>query len=68
MTDTAPRRWYSTDELAELIGVDASSLRRWRTALPLQGPPFVRVSARKTIYNSADVETWLASRRVDPAA
>jgi hypothetical protein len=61
-------RWYSTDELAELLGIDASSLRRWRTAEPLQGPPFVRVSARKTIYNAADVEAWLASRRVDPAA
>lgn len=59
-------RWYTTEELAELLGVDPSSVRRWRTARPPQGPAFVRVSARVTIYNAADVETWLRSRRVDP--
>lgn len=61
-------RWYSTDELAELLGVDASSVRRWRTARPPQGPPFVKVSARVTMYSAADIETWLRSRRVDPGA
>ncbi|MBN9734210.1 MULTISPECIES: helix-turn-helix domain-containing protein [unclassified Pseudonocardia] len=59
-------RWYSTDELAELLGVDPSSVRRWRTARPPQGPPFVRVSSRVTMYSAADVETWLRSRRIDP--
>jgi hypothetical protein len=51
-----------------LLKVDASSVRRWRTARPLQGPPFVRVSARRTIYNAADVDAWLHNRRVDPSA
>lgn len=59
-------RWYSTDELAELLGVDASSVRRWRTSHPPQGPPFVRLSSRRTIYSAADVEAWLRSRRIDP--
>jgi predicted DNA-binding transcriptional regulator AlpA len=59
-------RWYSTEELADLLGVDASSVRRWRTARPPQGPPFVRLSARVTIYSAGDVEAWLRSRRVDP--
>ncbi|KAA1024769.1 helix-turn-helix domain-containing protein [Pseudonocardia sp. EV170527-09] len=59
-------RWYSTEELAELLNVDPSSVRRWRTARPPQGPPFVRVSSRVTMYSAADVETWLRSRRVDP--
>lgn len=59
-------RWYSTEELAELLKVDPSSVRRWRTARPPQGPPFVRVSSRVTMYPAADVETWLRSRRVDP--
>jgi hypothetical protein len=68
VTDQAAQRWYTTEELAELLKVDASSLRRWRTACPLQGPPFVRVSARRTIYNAADVEAWLIDRRVDPSA
>ncbi len=59
-------RWYSTEELAQLLGVDASSVRRWRTSRPPQGPPFVRLSSRLTIYSAVDVEEWLRSRRVDP--
>lgn len=59
-------RWYSTEDLAELLSIDPSSVRRWRTARPPQGPPFVRVSSRVTMYSAADVEAWLQSRRVDP--
>ncbi|MDT0347128.1 helix-turn-helix transcriptional regulator [Streptomyces litchfieldiae] len=59
--------WYSTDEVADLIGVDASTLRRWRTASPPQGPPFVRLTTRVTMYSVPDVQAWLASRRIDPA-
>ncbi|MDQ3761721.1 MAG: helix-turn-helix domain-containing protein [Actinomycetota bacterium] len=59
-------RWYSTEELANLLGVDASSIRRWRTSRPVQGPPFVKLSSRVTVYNARDVEQWLLSRRVDP--
>jgi hypothetical protein len=58
--------WYSSNELAELLHVDASTIRRWRTARPPQGPAFVQVSDRVFMYNSDDVETWLARRRVDP--
>jgi predicted DNA-binding transcriptional regulator AlpA len=64
--DLLAGRWYSTDELAALLGVDASTIRRWRTSDPPQGPAFVRVSARVTIYSAADVESWLRSRRVEP--
>ncbi|MGW6934677.1 helix-turn-helix transcriptional regulator [Lentzea sp. NPDC054927] len=59
-------RWYTTDEVAEIIGVDASTLRRWRTARPPKGPAFVPLSDRNTKYHSRDVESWLASKRVDP--
>jgi hypothetical protein len=58
--------WYSTDELAKLLGVDASSIRRWRTSDPPQGPPFVRLSSRVTIYCATDVEAWLRAKRIDP--
>lgn len=58
--------WYSSNELAKLLHVDASTVRRWRTAQPPQGPAFVQVSDRVYMYNSDDVETWLAGRRVDP--
>jgi transposase-like protein len=59
--------WYTTDELARLLGVDASTLRRWRTSQPPQGPPFVRLTNRVTMYSAPDVQAWLASRRTDPA-
>jgi hypothetical protein len=58
--------WYSSKELAALLHVDASTIRRWRASRPPQGPAFVQVSKRVYVYNSNDVEAWLASRRVDP--
>ncbi|MFF0527778.1 helix-turn-helix transcriptional regulator [Nocardia amikacinitolerans] len=60
--------WYTTEEVASMLGVDASSLRRWRTARPPQGPPFIQVSDRVIRYSSVDVAAYLASRRVDPMA
>jgi transposase-like protein len=58
--------WLSTEELARLLGVDPSTIRRWRTARPAQGPPFVRMSARVTVYSASDVRRWLKRRRIDP--
>lgn len=66
-TDLVNTSWYTTGELAELLGIDASSLRRWRTSQPPQGPPFVRISPRRTLYSSQDVANWLQTRRVAPA-
>jgi transposase-like protein len=60
--------WYTTEDVADLLGVDPSTLRRWRTSTPPQGPPFVRLTSRVTVYSAPDVERWLATRRVDPAA
>ncbi len=58
--------WYSTKDLAQQLRIDASTLRRWRTARPPQGPPFVHVSDRVIMYSALDVEEWLRSRRIDP--
>ncbi|MEE1799389.1 helix-turn-helix domain-containing protein [Streptomyces sp. JV176] len=58
--------WYSTRELARLLRVDPSTLRRWRTAHPRQGPPYVPVSGRVVLYSAQDIETWLTGRRVIP--
>ncbi|MEU6563325.1 helix-turn-helix transcriptional regulator [Nocardia nova] len=60
--------WYTTEEVASVLKVDASSLRRWRTARPPQGPPFVTISDRTTRYHGADVLAYLESRRIDPTA
>lgn len=59
-------QWLTTEELAAILGVDCSTVRRWRTTAPLQGPPFVRVSERVTMYNADDVEKWLREQRVNP--
>ncbi|MFI1721776.1 helix-turn-helix transcriptional regulator [Streptomyces sp. NPDC020489] len=59
--------WYSTSDLAACLGVDASTLRRWRTAQPPQGPPFVAISERVVMYSALDVEEWLRRRRTVPA-
>jgi predicted DNA-binding transcriptional regulator AlpA len=64
--DLIDGRWYSTEELAQLLGVDASTIRRWRTIRPPQGPPFVRLSSRRTIYSAADIAAWLHRCRVEP--
>ncbi len=58
----------TTEELARLLRVDPSSVRRWRTARPLQGPPFLQLSERVIMYAVEDVREWLASRRVRPEA
>lgn len=58
--------WLTTEELGALLGVDPSTVRRWRTSKPPQGPPFAKLSERVTVYNASDVESWLRSRRVDP--
>jgi predicted DNA-binding transcriptional regulator AlpA len=60
-------RWLTTEELAQLLGVDSSTVRRWRTSRPVQGPPFVQLSERVTMYSAHDVEQWLRSRRIDPS-
>ncbi|MEV8598311.1 helix-turn-helix domain-containing protein [Streptomyces griseoviridis] len=58
--------WYSTKHLASRLHVDASTLRRWRTARPPQGPPFVALSDRHVLYSALDVEDWLRTRRTCP--
>ncbi|MCX5339232.1 helix-turn-helix domain-containing protein [Streptomyces atratus] len=63
-----PGTWYSTGELARLLRVDPSTLRRWRTAHPRQGPPYIPVSSRVVLYSARDVVTWLTERRVIPGS
>jgi len=62
------RTLLSTEDVAQLLDVDPSTVRRWRTAQPIQGPPFILISERVTKYRPEDVEQWLNDRRVVPRA
>lgn len=62
----APGVLMTTEELARLVKVDPSTVRRWRTADPVQGPAFIRLSARVVKYDPEDVRAWLGRHRTDP--
>jgi predicted DNA-binding transcriptional regulator AlpA len=66
--ETAETELITTEELARMLRVDPSSVRRWRTARPLQGPPYIQLSERVIMYAIDDVREWLSSRRVRPEA
>lgn len=66
--DVLVEGFLSTEELADLIGVDTSTLRRWRTSEPPAGPPFVPISDRVTKYRKRDVRQWIDLRRVATSA
>jgi predicted DNA-binding transcriptional regulator AlpA len=59
-------RLLSTREAAAILRVDQSTLRRWRTQKPPQGPPFIPVSDRVTGYALDDLNEWIQSRRIVP--
>ena len=56
----------TTEEVARMLRVDSSTLRRWRTANPVQGPPFIPMSDRVVMYDASDVVGWLRDRRTAP--
>ncbi|WP_191094414.1 helix-turn-helix transcriptional regulator [Nocardia colli] len=62
------QRMYTTAEVAEILGVDISTLRRWRRGCPAQGPGFVRISERVAKYPERDLEAYLEARHITPAA
>lgn len=49
-------------DVARMLGLGGRVLEAWRQRG--QGPPFVRLSARCVRYRKADVEAWLAARRI----
>ena len=47
-------------ELADLLGVPISTVRRWR--LVKQGPPFLKLARSVHKYRTEDVLRWLETR------
>jgi excisionase family DNA binding protein len=54
--------FYSPDELSELINMPLRTLETWR--YNGEGPAFHRFGTRVR-YAKADVDRWLAERRID---
>lgn len=53
-------------ELAAFVGVLPHTIETWRHRKV--GPPFLRLSHTCVRYRFSDIEKWLASRQVRPAA
>ena len=58
----------TTEELALMLRVDPSTIRRWRASSPPMGPPYIHHSGRVTKYLLTDVQRWLTDRRIVPEA
>ena len=52
-------QFLNEQELAELLGVKVSTIRRWRQCQ--KGPRYIKVGAAVR-YDHADVAAWLACR------
>jgi hypothetical protein len=68
LADLSTSRLLTTEEVARLLRVDPSSVRRWRAEQPPQGPPFIRLSERVVLYDTGDLRAWLDGRRITPGA
>lgn len=56
-----PARIKLTPEAAQYIGASTTFLEKARCAG--DGPPFIRIGARKVGYLTEDLDAWLESRR-----
>lgn len=54
------RKLATTEEVADLLRLDAGTLRKWR--MRGEGPPSYTIG-NKARYDLADLETWLRSRQ-----
>lgn len=63
-TNTAPGDTLSAREAAAALGVAFHTLASYRQRGT--GPAFTRVGYRTITYSRADIDEWLAARRVVP--
>ncbi|WP_114856462.1 helix-turn-helix domain-containing protein [Brachybacterium sp. YJGR34] len=58
-TPTRPARLLTSDDLAELLGVELRTIERWRKSG--KGPPFM-LFGRTVRYHPTRVQQWMVSR------
>ena len=57
MTDT---KFMRTAQAAKRIGLAKNTLEKMRVSG--EGPPFVRISPRRIVYEAAALDSWIKSR------
>lgn len=57
---------FDTQATAAVLGMSPGTLVNWRASG--EGPPFVRLGARRVRYRRADLERWLRERTHNPEA
>jgi predicted DNA-binding transcriptional regulator AlpA len=60
-----PDTLLTEKQVAALLGLTGSALRKWRQQR--RGPQFIRLSPRAVRYDPAAISKFLAARQVDPA-
>lgn len=52
----------NTADAATMLNVSECTLKRWRSDVPLQGPPPIRIGSR-IMYATADINSYLLGQR-----
>lgn len=63
LADKPRRLAISPKEVFQEYSLAEQTLANWRSTG--RGPDFVRISARKILYERVAIERWLAARRVE---
>ncbi|MBJ7327276.1 MAG: helix-turn-helix domain-containing protein [Chthoniobacterales bacterium] len=63
MTQFVVDFFYTTVQMANILNVDPSTLRRWRRLEKPNGPKATCISERTWRYHHADFVEWLNTRR-----
>jgi DNA-binding transcriptional MerR regulator len=55
------RRRLASPDAAKYLGVSVHTLRHWR--FQGGGPPYIKVTANRVVYDTLDLDRWLDERR-----
>jgi predicted DNA-binding transcriptional regulator AlpA len=59
-----PRRFLTADEAVEFLGLRSKTSLVYLHSKP-DGPPFVRLTARRRVYDLADLQAWAETRKTN---
>ncbi len=59
-----PRRFLTADEAVEFLGLGGKSALAYLAMQP-DPPPFVRLTARRKVFDLADLQAWAEARKTN---